>query len=154
MNLKKKLVKVVTNLLILGAISPVVSIGAQEAVELNPDVEQTLNIATNGELSVLDSMLYNDVPTSDMIGQTFEGLYRVTTGSEVELGQAESVEVSEDGLVYRFVLREGLTWSDGEPVTANDYVYTYQRLVDPTSGSVAASTVEVFKNAAAISIAV
>lgn len=150
MNLKKKLVKVVASLLILGAISPVVSIGAQEAVELNPDVEQTLNIATNGELSVLDSMLYNDVPTSDMIGQTFEGLYRVTTGSEVELGQAESVEVSEDGLVYRFVLREGLTWSDGEPVTANDYVYTYQRLVDPTSGSVAASTVEVFKNAAAI----
>lgn len=132
-------------LLVLGLVAPIASVSAQE-----PSGDQTISIATNGELSVVDSALYNDVPTSDMIGQIFEGLYRVTTGSEVELGQAESVDVSEDGLTYTFKLRDDIFWTSGDPVTAQDFVYTYRRLVDPTSGSVAASTVEVFKNAAAI----
>lgn len=112
--------------------------------------DQSINIATNGELSVMDSSLYNDVPTSDMLGQIFEGLYRVGKGSEVELGQAKDVEVSEDGLTYTFTLRDDIVWTDGQPVTANDFVYSYQRLVDPEAGSVAASSVEVFKNAKAI----
>ncbi|MDO4432690.1 MAG: peptide ABC transporter substrate-binding protein [Aerococcaceae bacterium] len=111
--------------------------------------EQSISIATMGELSTLDSALYNDVPSSDMIGQIFEGLYRVSKGSEVELGQAASVEVSEDGLTYTFTLRDGLTWSNGDPVTAGDFEFTYRRLVDPNSGS-SSSSVTIFKNAAAI----
>lgn len=111
--------------------------------------EQAISIATMGELSTLDSALYSDVPSSDMIGQVFEGLYRVAKGTEVELGQAESVEISEDGLTYTFKLREGLKWSNGDPVTAHDFEFTYRRLVDPQSGS-RASSVTVFKNAAAI----
>lgn len=82
------------------------------------------------------------MPTSDMIGQINEGLYRITSGSDVEPGQAESVDISEDGLVYTFHLRVDLTWSNGEPLTAHDFVYSYQRLVDPVSGSVAATTVK------------
>lgn len=149
MKTKRKFVSLlVSALTIASAFTSVVS--AQDAVEFDPSVEQTLSISTNGELSTLDSALYNDVPTSDMIGQINEGLYRISSGSEVEPGQAESVDISEDGLVYTFHLREGLTWSNGEPLTANDFVYSYQRLVDPNSGSVAATTVEVFKNAAAI----
>lgn len=111
--------------------------------------EQSISIATMGELSTLDSALYNDVPSSDMIGQVFEGLYRVASGAEVELGQAANVEVSEDGLKYTFTLRDGLTWSNGDPVTAQDFEFTYQRLVDPNSGS-RASSVDLFKNATAI----
>lgn len=111
--------------------------------------EQSISIASMGELATLDSALYNDVPSSDMIGQIFEGLYRVAKGTEVELGQAESVDISEDGLTYTFKLREGLTWSNGDPVTAQDFEFTYRRLVDPQSGS-SASSVTVFKNAAAI----
>ena len=87
--------------------------------------EQSISIATMGELSTLDSALYNDVPSSDMIGQVFEGLYRVASGAEVELGQAANVEVSEDGLKYTFTLRDGLTWSNGDPVTAQDFEFTY-----------------------------
>lgn len=150
MNIKKSLVSFIVSTLTLSSLSATVLVSAQDAPEIDPSVSQTLSIATNGELSTLDSALYNDVPTSDMIGQINEGLYRVTSGSEVEPGQAETIDISEDGLVYTFTLREGLTWSNGEPVTANDFVYSYQRLVDPTSGSVAATTVEVFKNAAAI----
>ena len=150
MKFKKSIVSLIVSVLTLSSVSLTVAVNAQDVVEFDPAVEQTLSISTNGELSTLDSALYNDVPTSDMIGQINEGLYRVTIGSEVELGQAETVDISDDGLVYTFVLREGLTWSNGEPVTANDYVYSYRRLVDPASGSVAAATVEVFKNAAAI----
>lgn len=121
---------------------------AQE-VEINPDVEQTINIMTIGELATLDSMLYNDTPSSDMIGQAFEGLYRVSTGTEVELGQAADVEISEDGLIYTFTLREDIEWSNGDPVTAEDFEYTYQRLVDPANENTS-SSVEIFKNANAI----
>ncbi|MBS4461768.1 peptide ABC transporter substrate-binding protein [Aerococcaceae bacterium zg-B36] len=120
-----------------------------QSVEIDPSVEQTLKIMTIGELATLDSAVYNDTPSSDMIGQVFEGLYRVSSGTEVELGQAESVDISEDGLVYTFKLREGLKWSNGEPVTAEDFVYSYQRLVDP-NGSSSSKSVEIFKNAAAI----
>lgn len=150
MNLKKSFVSFIVSALTITSIVAPVATFAQDAPDVDPSVAQTLSIATNGELSTLDSALYNDVPTSDMIGQINEGLYRVTTGSEVEPGQAESVDVSDDGLVYTFTLRDGLTWSNGDPVTAGDFVYSYQRLVDPNSGSVAATTVEVFKNAAAI----
>ena len=120
-----------------------------EEAQIDPSVEQTLSIMTIGELSTLDSALYNGTPSSDMIGQIFEGLYRVSTGTEVELGQAENVEVSEDGLTYTFTLRDGLVWSNGEPVTAEDYVFTYQRLVDP-NGQNTSSSVDIFKNAASI----
>lgn len=123
--------------------------GQAQDVQIDPSVDQRLSIMTIGELATLDSMLYNDTPSSDMIGQIFEGLYRVSTGSEVELGQAEDVAISEDGLTYTFTLRQGLTWSNGDPITAQDYVYTYQRLVDPNNANTS-SSVEVFKNAAAI----
>lgn len=150
MNIKNRFVSLFLSTLTLASLATPFVATAQDTPDIDPAVSQTLSIATNGELSTLDSALYNDVPTSDMIGQINEGLYRVTNGSEVESGQAESVDISEDGLVYTFTLRDGLTWSNGDPVTAHDFVYSYQRLVDPTSGSVAATTVEVFKNAAAI----
>lgn len=129
------------------AFSPALA-NAQD-VEINPDVEQSINIMTIGELVTLDGMLYNDTPSSDMIGQIFEGLYRVSTGTEVELGQAESAEVSEDGLLYTFVLRDDIFWSNGDPVTAEDFVYSYQRLVDPSNENTS-SSVAIFKNADAI----
>lgn len=147
--MKKFIVSLLTIVLMLNSLSLSTIATAQETPEINPGVEQTLNIMTIGELATLDSAVYNDTPSSDMIGQVFEGLFRIVDGTEVELGQAENYEVSEDGLVYTFTLRDGLVWSDGNPITANDYVYSYQRLVDP-NGLASAQSVEIFKNAAAI----
>ncbi|MGF3076277.1 peptide ABC transporter substrate-binding protein [Facklamia sp. P12955] len=146
--MKNKLFKFITisiavTGLLIGNLAPI------SAQEIDPNVEQKLSIMSIGELATLDAMLYNDTPSSDMIGQIFEGLYRVSTGSEVELGQAENVDISEDGLTYTFTLRDGLTWSNGDPVTANDYVFTYQRLVDPNNANTS-SSVEVFKNASKV----
>lgn len=66
-------------------------------------------------------------------GTLLEGLVLADeTGTDVVPGAAESWEVSEDGLTYTFTMRDGATWSNGDPVTAEDAVFTYQRLLAPT----------------------
>ncbi len=60
----------------------------------------------------------------------YEGLYKLDAEGNVVLGQAENVEVSDDELTYTFTLRDDITWSDGEPVTAGDFVYGWQYLKD------------------------
>lgn len=69
-----------------------------------------------------------------MMADCYEGLYRNVADSEGEhfiLAGAESMEVSDDGTVYTFHLRENAKWSDGEPVTAHDYEYGWKRLLNP-----------------------
>ena len=68
---------------------------------------QKINVASGGELSTLDSAHYTDVYSSDMIGQVVEGLYRQDKTEILELAMAKAEpQVSEDGLVYTFKLRE------------------------------------------------
>lgn len=66
-----------------------------------------------------------------LLAQMYEGLYRVTA-TGFELAGATSVDVNEDATVWTFHLREEAVWNDGKPVTAADYVYSMQRLVDPS----------------------
>ncbi|MCL1817152.1 MAG: peptide ABC transporter substrate-binding protein, partial [Clostridiales bacterium] len=74
-----------------------------------------------------------------------EGLMKYCwDGSGVEPGLAESYDVSEDGIVWTFHLRPGLKWSDGQPLTANDFEYTWKRLVDPDTISPYALDVGIF----------
>ena len=65
-------------------------------------------------------------------------------------GAAESWTVSDDGTVYTFKLRAGAVWSNGDPVTAEDFVYALGRLEDPATGAEYASMLYVIKNAEAI----
>jgi len=69
----------------------------------------------------------------DVINQTFEGLVREKSGV-VQPGIAEDWKVSDDGLVVTFFLRES-NWSDGSPLTANDFVYSWLRAMDPATAS-------------------
>lgn len=68
---------------------------------------------------------------SDDLAGTHDSVYLTQT----ELGQAESYEVSDDELTYTFHLKDNIFWSDGEPVTAQDFVYSWQRIVDPELAS-------------------
>ncbi len=71
---------------------------------------------------------------ASLMNLLYEGLYRITeTG--IELAGATSRDVSEDGTVWTYHLREDAVWSDGKPVTAADYVYSMKRLVDPAVSS-------------------
>lgn len=72
-----------------------------------------------------------------MMAECYEGLMRAVAGPDGEefiYAGAESMDVSEDGLVYTFHLRKDAKWSDGEPVTAMDYEYGWKRLLDPENG--------------------
>ena len=93
-----------------------------------------LNAAPGGEPASLDPALNYYFDREFMIVNLFSGLYTyVADGSlQPDLADHENpYDVSDDGLVYTFHLQKGLKWSDGSDLTANDFVYTWQRAVDP-----------------------
>lgn len=71
----------------------------------------------------------------------FEGLVvQNDAGDDVQPAVAESWDVSEDGTVYTFHLRDDAKWSDGTPVTAQDFVWTYERLLSPSTADTGVTT--------------
>lgn len=119
--------------------------------ENNQEVKQEINVISNGELSTLDSAFYTDVNSSDMIGQTTEGLYRLDAKGQPELAMAKSEpKVSEDGLVYTFTLKDDLKWSNGDRVVAQDFVTSFKNVVDPKYGSTSSNQMDIFKNGRSI----
>ncbi len=86
----------------------------------------------------LDPNLGTGTPAAPVLSDLVEGL--VVRGREGEPvpGCATSWTTSDDGLTYRFTLREELYWSDGRPLVAEDFVYSFRRLIDPATGARAA----------------
>ncbi|UJL45970.1 peptide ABC transporter substrate-binding protein [Virgibacillus sp. NKC19-16] len=72
------------------------------------------------------------------LNNLMEGLTRLGEDSTPEPAMAEDWDVSDDGTVYTFHLREDANWSNGDPVTAEDFVFAWQQLLDPETGSPAA----------------
>lgn len=68
----------------------------------------------------------------DVTSLVYSGLLRATENGVLENDLAERLEVSEDGLIYTFTLKDGLTWHDGRAVTADDVVFTIEKAQDPT----------------------
>ncbi|MCA0969218.1 peptide ABC transporter substrate-binding protein [Halobacillus litoralis] len=99
------------------------------------EMKQELNLVAGAEIPSLDSSLGIDEIASQWLGSTKDGLYRLGPDSTPEPGIAKSHEISEDGLNWTFELREDAVWSNGEPVTAHDFVFAWQRAVDPDTGS-------------------
>ncbi|MFS1515583.1 peptide ABC transporter substrate-binding protein [Bacillus sp. SCS-151] len=87
---------------------------------------QTLRINNNSEPSTLNPGLAEDTTSSAVLLQTFEGLTRIGKEGSPEEAMAENIEVSDDGLTYTFTLRDGAKWSNGDPVTANDFEYAWK----------------------------
>ena len=100
----------------------------------------------------LDPQLISSVEDSDVARGLFEGLFNEDGDGNLVPAGAVSFTVSDDKLTYTFKLRPESKWSDGTPVTAADYVYGWQRLVDPALASEYAYYLELaqVKNAAAI----
>lgn len=83
----------------------------------------------------IDPTLNTSVGGSTIISNTFEGLLRLDEHEKAVPGVAEDYDVSDDGLVYTFKLREDAKWSDGEPVTANDFKYSWTRALDKNTAA-------------------
>ncbi|MGX4685711.1 ABC transporter substrate-binding protein [Vagococcus sp. JNUCC 83] len=113
--------------------------------------EQIFTVNVPQEMPTADLSLSTDVISSVALNNVYEGIYRLNDKQELEpAGAKEKVEISEDGLTYKVKLREESKWSDGKPVTAKDYVYGWQRTVDPKTQSEYAYLHGPVKNAEAI----
>jgi oligopeptide transport system substrate-binding protein len=111
--------------------------GGGGAKEEDKGFEMTVCIAS--EPMTIDPALNSAVDGAVMIQHMFEGLMKWadngTGNAEIVEGQAASYTISDDGLVYTFKLRDDAKWSDGQAVTANDFVYSWQRLVNPATAA-------------------
>lgn len=105
----------------------------QPNIPLQP-APQALRILTSLP-STLDLIMINDLYATVLIKQLFSGLVEEGVGMEVMPDIARSWEISEGGRQYIFHLREDVFWTDGVPVTAGDFEYTWKRILDPASGS-------------------
>ena len=113
------------------------------------DAEPTDTVSGAKELTVqvgpdpetIDPALNSAVDGGNMILHTFETLLIFDQEGKIIPGQAESYVVSDDGLTWTFTLRDGLKWSDGTPLTANDFVYSWKRVTDPNVAAPYAETV-------------
>lgn len=112
--------------------------GGSDTAETSEGSGQVLNWTTSSELPTMDATLATDTVSFEVLSNTNEGLYRQSLGeeNEFELGVIEAEpEVSEDGLTYTYTIREDANWSNGDPVTAHDFVYSWQRLVNPETAA-------------------
>lgn len=86
----------------------------------------------------------------DILRDLYEGLLSHSATGELVPGVAEEWTISDDGLTYTFTLREDARWSNGDPVTADDFVFSLQRLVDPETAAFYSNLVGDIVNASAI----
>jgi oligopeptide transport system substrate-binding protein len=105
----------------------------QVSSELAP--EQILNRHLEGDPRSLDPSLMTDEVGQRVLDDLFEGLVTLGQDGHTVPGVAASWETSADGKTWTFHLRESARWSNGQPVTAQDFVYSWRRLVDPATGS-------------------
>ena len=77
----------------------------------------------------IDPTLNTSSGSGSIIDNAFEGLMKLDENEKAVYGVAENMEVSEDNLVYTFTIRDNAKWSDGEPVTAKDFEYSWIRAI-------------------------
>jgi ABC-type oligopeptide transport system substrate-binding subunit/class 3 adenylate cyclase len=107
----------------------------QQPIHRPPPAPHPLRMGLFEPFSALDPAIAADPATSALLAQFFSGLVDWGTGMEVMPDLAQSWEVSAGGRSYTFHLRADLRWGDGRPLTAADFQYAWQRVLDPATGS-------------------
>jgi len=128
-----------------GVTACILALSACGGPEAAPDSQFRRGIGANPDS--IDPHQAEGTWANDVIGDMFIGLFTENAAAQPVPGVAESWTVSDDGLVWTFKLRR-TEWSDGTPLTANDFVFGFRRLLDPkTVGAVYASLQYPIKNA-------
>lgn len=137
--------KVFAVILVLCMVVGLAACKGKEQQNANSDLE--INVCIASEPETIDPSLVSSVDGSTYTQHQFENLmkYQIIDkqpaddpnmkATEVALGQAKSYTVSDDQKVYTFTLRDDIFWSDGQAVKASDWVYSWQRLVDPATAA-------------------
>src|SRR5690625_1570547 len=99
-------------------------------------VEQVLHLSTTADFTSLDIHHASDEPSFNALYQIGEGLIGFDKeGNFIPTGAAEEPEVNDDLTEYTFTIRDNAVWENGDPVTANDFVYAWKRAVHPDTAS-------------------
>lgn len=98
------------------------------------EAKTTLNVNISTEPFSLHPGLANDSTSGSVIRQTFEGLTRINAEGKPENAMASDIKTSADGKTYTFTLRDA-KWSNGDPVTAEDFEYAWKWALDPKNES-------------------
>ena len=102
--------------------------------------DASITFQMGGEPECMDPTINDYSSGSYALQSLFRGLYKYDADGALVPAMAESYEVSEDGCTYTFKLKEGLKWSDGSPLTAHDFEYSWKRVLNPDVGSETAYT--------------
>ena len=94
-----------------------------------------LNVMVETPVESLDPQIATDGTSFEVIADYTDGLMQMDADGKAVEALAESYDLSDDGTVYTFHIREDANWSNGEPVTAADFVFAWQRAVDPNVAS-------------------
>lgn len=109
--------------------------GNNKANTASSKKQQTITWSETSAITTSDVSQATDTVSFQTLMNTQEGVYRLAdSGKKTELALAKKVDVSKDGKTYNVTLRDA-KWSNGDPITAQDFVYSWRRTVDPKTKS-------------------
>lgn len=118
------------------------------AASLTPAfAEVVYNRGNDTDPKSLDHQKTSTIAESNISRDLYEGLVAKDAKATLIPGMAERWDISDDGLKYTFHLRQGTKWSNGDPFTANDFVYAFQRIMNPATAAEYANILFPIKNA-------
>ncbi len=131
----KKSAALMLSIAMLAGCSSSGSTAATAASSTGTSTGGSIVVAIDADLNTMDYDLATDGNSFIMQSMCIGGLVELDATEQPQPDLAESWDISDDGLTYTFHLRDGLKWSNGTALTANDFVYGWQRLVDPDTAS-------------------
>ncbi|HJT63588.1 MAG TPA: ABC transporter substrate-binding protein, partial [Candidatus Limnocylindria bacterium] len=140
-------------MLVLAACQPSASespSGSEAPASEAPAAEQVLRVTLGTEPPTLDPNLATDSESVNVLRQITHPLVYFDADLNIAPGIADIPEISEDGMTITYTLREGFSYSDGEPIVAGDFVYSWKRLIDPRTASEYSYVLDAVANGAEI----
>jgi oligopeptide transport system substrate-binding protein len=95
----------------------------------------TFTLAEVADIADMNSVTTTDLYSARLLNNINEGLYRLDANDKPHPAMAKSVDISDDTLTYTFTLRDGIKWSNGDPVTAQDFEYGWMTLLNPDTAA-------------------
>ena len=136
---------------VLAVFSTVILVGCGSTSSQKAAPKGTVRISSKDIISTMDPSLNTDVIGAQNLNNTMEGLYRFK-GKNIKPALATNLaKPTNNGLTYTFKLRPNAKWSNGDPITASDFVYSWRRTVDPKTKSTYSYIFEGITNAKDIS---